>query len=80
MSNLSDSIVVELTVGEVIAIYRAAKDISQAELAQRVGVSRNYISTIERNKNIDQVSWGLVKRILNELGFKIRIVAKDDND
>lgn len=71
---------VNITIGEVIAIYRSSKHISQSELARKVGVSRNYISNIERGKNLDRVSWGLMKRLVKELGFKIQIVAENDGD
>lgn len=70
-----DAIPVELPLGEVIAIYRGSKHITQTQLAKAVGVSRNYISMIERGKNAERVSWGVMKRIIKELGFKVQIVA-----
>lgn len=76
----TDSIHVEITLGEVIAIYRDSRRMTQAELAKKVGVSRNYISTIERGRHIDRVSWGLIKRIVKEIGFKIQIVADNNHD
>jgi len=36
-------------IGEAIRVYRKAQGITQAQMAKRVGISRNYLSMIERD-------------------------------
>ncbi len=45
---------------------RSESNISQQELAQKVGVSREYITMIENNERTPSVS--IAKKIANELG------------
>lgn len=58
---------------ELIAIHRDRLHISQAELARLVGVSRNYISLIERG-HIENVSLKVITGIFNKLGMALRVV------
>ena len=50
--------------GEIIRSYRDAHGLSQAEVARRLGISRNYVSMLERGKARNP-SHRLAERILN---------------
>jgi DNA-binding XRE family transcriptional regulator len=58
--------------GQVIKDERKKEKVSQAELAQRVGVNKSYISQIE-NGDIEP-GVGTFYRIINALGLRIEIV------
>jgi len=50
--------------GKILKSYRAASHESQSEVASRLGISRNYLSQIERGK-ARNISFKLASRILN---------------
>jgi transcriptional regulator with XRE-family HTH domain len=58
--------------GQVIKDERKNEKVTQAELAQRIGVNKSYISRIE-NGDIEP-SVGTFYRILNALGLRLEIV------
>ena len=66
------------SLGEMISIHRTRLKISQTELAQAAGVSRNYISQIERGN--ENVSYSVLLRILERLGLELRMNMKEDED
>ncbi|MGE4098720.1 MAG: helix-turn-helix domain-containing protein [Hyphomonadaceae bacterium] len=58
-------------VGAIVREYRRARQMRQAELAQRLGVSAKWLSQFENGKATAQI--GLVIRVLHELGFELRV-------
>ena len=66
----------ELTFSECIAIKRKRARLSQSDLASVVGVSRNYVSQIERG-HIENVSVKILREICQELDLEIQVVNKD---
>jgi DNA-binding XRE family transcriptional regulator len=58
--------------GQVIKDERKKEKVTQAELAQRVGVNKSYISQIE-NGDIEP-NVGTFYRIIDALGLRIEIV------
>lgn len=63
---------------ELIQLHRNRLKLSQQELADKVGVSRNYISLIERGQT-DNVSFGIMRDIFSVLGFTLVILSNDGN-
>ena len=62
-----------------IRVERAVKNITQAELAERVGVSRQTINSIESNKYIPSTLLAL--RIAHIFGKAVEeIFSLEDND
>ena len=70
MSNTTS--VVEVSLSELISIHRNRLRLSQSELAKDVGISRNYVSLIERGFN-DHLSYSILRKICFRLGMKITI-------
>ena len=68
--------VIEITLSEMIAIHRDRLKMSQADLAKTAGVSRNYISQIERGK-IENVSYKVLSNICSVLGLAMKIEYKE---
>jgi transcriptional regulator with XRE-family HTH domain len=63
------------SLGTAIRHYRRAAGLSQAELAEMVGVHRSYLSDMERGQSSEQVKRLL--RILKQLGVRITIEEAD---
>lgn len=63
---------IKASLSELIVFHRRGLHLSQAELAKDVGVSRNYISLIERG-NTESVSYKVLKKICFRLGLKIEV-------
>jgi putative transcriptional regulator len=62
-----------------IRIYRAIKEISQEQLAQEIGVSRQTIHAIEKNKYVPSAVLAL--KIARYFGVVVEeIFALDDDD
>lgn len=59
-------------VGQLIYDARKQEKMTQAELAQKVGTNKSYISRIE--KGMIEPGVGLFYRIMNALGLRIEIV------
>lgn len=59
-------------VGQLICDARKREKMTQAELAEKVGTNKSYISRIE--KGIIEPGVGLFFRIINALGLKVDIV------
>ena len=64
---------IEVSLSELIGIHRDRLHLSQTELAKAAGVSRNYISLIERG-HTENVSLGVLSSICQTLGLKLQIV------
>jgi transcriptional regulator with XRE-family HTH domain len=63
-----------LSYGDIIQIRRRKLNMSQEELAKRVGCSRITIGMIERNRQ--RCSFDLFQKILYELYLKLEIVEE----
>lgn len=62
------------TIGRNVQKYRKAKKWSQEELAQRAGLHRSYIGSIERNeRNVSIIN---LQRIAQALGVQIEDLLK----
>lgn len=59
-------------VGQMICDARKQEKMTQAELAEKVGTNKTYISRIE--KGIIEPGVGLFFRIIDALGLKVEIV------
>ena len=57
---------------QVLLQARREANITQSELAQRVGTTKSYISTIENG--LVEPSIGLFLRLINALGLRVEIV------
>jgi transcriptional regulator with XRE-family HTH domain len=56
--------------GERVRKRREQEGLSQAELAEKVGISRTYLSEIERG-HATNLSWKVVESLTTELGLSI---------
>lgn len=56
--------------GERVRQRREQEGLSQAELADKVGISRTYLSEIERGRATN-LSWKIVESLANELGLSV---------
>lgn len=63
---------IDLSLSELIVTQRKRLRLSQSDLAESAGVSRNYVSMIERG-HIENVSYGVLSSICNRLGLVIQI-------
>ncbi|MGH9301123.1 MAG: helix-turn-helix domain-containing protein [Acidimicrobiales bacterium] len=64
--------------GAAIKDFRAAKSVSQAELAEAVGLHRSYLSGVEQGQVTEQVARLL--NIFNHLQVKMVLVMEEDAD
>lgn len=55
---------------------RNESNISQSELARRVGVARSTIARMERN--LHSISLGTFTKLLEAMNYKLEIVDKED--
>ena len=55
--------------GKKVRDRRREEKLSQEELAQRIGISRNYLSQIERGQATN-LSWQVMERLTSVLGLK----------
>jgi len=61
------------TVGFILGVERARARLSQARLAERLGVSQQWLSRVERGEA--NASFATVQRIFAELGKQLRVEA-----
>lgn len=52
-----------ITLGQRLRIYRATHQLSQVELAARIGISQSALSLLENNKAAKQIDADNLKRI-----------------
>ena len=55
--------------GQTVRQRRREEGFSQEELAQKIGISRNYLSQIERGQATN-LSWQVMNRLTSVLGLK----------
>ena len=55
---------------------RNESNISQSELARRVGIARSTIARME--KNLHSISLGTFTKLLEAMNYKLQIVKKED--
>lgn len=70
-----------MNIGRAIRLARTARKLSQAELAQAVGVSISHISLLEAGKR--EPSFGLLEKICSALGTSpiiLIFIAADSGD
>ena len=65
--------------GKTVREQRLAERLSQEDLARKVGISRNYLSEIERGKATN-LSWQVMERLSTALGLKGQPKADDEID
>jgi DNA-binding XRE family transcriptional regulator len=63
------------SLGAAIRHYREQAGISQAELAERAGLNRTYLSDLERGKETEQVK--RIFRVLRQLGVRMTLDKAD---
>lgn len=63
------------TLGAAIRHYRNALGISQAELAARAGMPRNYVNALENGLETEQLKRTLA--VLRELGVRLTLDRED---
>lgn len=55
--------------GKTVRLRRRSEGLSQQELADKVGISRNYLSQIERGV-AQNLSWQVMEKLTSVLGLK----------
>lgn len=63
------------SLGLAIKHYRSEAGLSQAELAERTGLNRSYLSALEQGHETEQVKRLL--RVLRELGVRVLLQKAD---
>ncbi len=63
------------SLGAAIRHYRLQSGLSQAELAERAGLNRTYLSDLERGKETEQIR--RILRVLKELGVRMTLDKAD---
>jgi HTH-type transcriptional regulator/antitoxin HipB len=63
------------SLGAAIRHYRREAGLSQAELAERAGLHRSYLSDLEQGKETEQVR--RILRILKQLGVRMTLEKAD---
>lgn len=64
--------------GKKVRDRRVEERLSQEKLAQAVGISRNYLSQIERGQATN-LSWQVMERLTSVLGLKVDAAATEDS-
>jgi transcriptional regulator with XRE-family HTH domain len=63
------------SIGAAIRHYRRAAGFSQAELAEKAGLHRSYLSDLERGQETEQVR--RILRVLRQLGVRMVVEEAD---
>lgn len=63
------------SLGAALRHYRLQAGLSQAELAERTGLNRTYLSALEKGKETHQVKRLL--RVLKQLGVRVTLEKAD---
>ena len=59
-------------------LIRNKSNISQSELAKRVGIARSTVARME--KNLHSISLGTFTKLLEAMNYKLEIVGKEDSN
>ncbi|MGH7869178.1 MAG: helix-turn-helix domain-containing protein [Candidatus Dormibacteraceae bacterium] len=63
------------SLGAAIRHYRQQAGLSQAELAERAGLNRTYLSDLEQGKDTEQVK--RILRLLHQMGIRMTLGKAD---
>jgi transcriptional regulator with XRE-family HTH domain len=63
------------SLGAAIRHYRQEAGLSQAELAERTGLNRTYLSDLEQGRETEQVK--RILRVLKQLGVRMTLEEAD---
>lgn len=63
------------SLGAAIRHYRHEAGLSQAELAERAGLNRTYLSDLEQGRETEQVK--RILRVLKQLGVRMSVEKAD---
>lgn len=63
------------SLGAAIRHYRQQAGLSQAELAERAGLNRTYLSALEQGRETEQVK--RILRLLNQVGVRMTLEKAD---
>jgi len=63
------------SLGAAIRHYRQAVGLTQAELAERAGLNRTYLSDLEQGRETEQVR--RILRVLKQLGVRMTLEKAD---
>jgi HTH-type transcriptional regulator/antitoxin HipB len=63
------------SLGEAIRHYRRQAGLTQAELAERAGLNRTYLSALEQGRETEQLKRLL--RVLRHLGVRMKLEKAD---
>lgn len=63
------------SLGQAIRHYRREAGLTQAELAERAGLNRTYLSDLERGKETEQVR--RIMRVLRQMGVRMTLDKAD---
>jgi len=66
----------KLKLREMIVRVRTSRGLSQDELARLVGVSRSRIAQIEAGVRMHRMSFDILLRVLNSLGYRYTITTR----
>ncbi|MED4530688.1 helix-turn-helix domain-containing protein [Metabacillus fastidiosus] len=66
-------------IGQRIKKYRTTKNLSLSELAERAGVAKSYLSSIERNLQSNP-SVQFLEKISSVLGVSVNVLLDGDNE
>ena len=66
----------KLKLREMIVKLRKQQELTQEELAERVGISRARIAQIENAVKIHKMTFDVLLRVLQGLGYQYKISAK----
>jgi DNA-binding XRE family transcriptional regulator len=68
----------KLKIRDIIVKVRKKQEITQEELAEKVGVSRSRVAQIENGIKLHKMSFDILLRVLQGLGYKYNITARRD--
>lgn len=63
------------SLGAAVRHYRQELGLSQAELAERTGLNRTYLSNLEQGRETEQIK--RILRLLKELGVRMTLEKAD---
>ena len=67
-------------IGLRIAYYRKKKDLTQAALAQKIGMSASYLGQIERGNRGNSFSLEILYQIADALEIDVNLLMKENEE